>query len=315
LRLETSTAPPKRPEGKIMKDETTPHHPDAPQVLGSRREILVGGVAFAAAVAAQGAGAVAQTASAAPRGPAPYRTQRTELVEFTGFKGDKGIAYYARPEGAGPFPAAIVIHHAPGWDDWTMEVARKLAHNGIIGIAPNLYFRYAGTPDDQAAKARAAGGDSDDQVMGDVEGALAFVRSRPESNQKVGVMGFCSGGRYTFMAAGRIKSMNAAVDCWGGSVIAAPAQLTPKRPVNPIDYAKDINCPVLGIFGNEDRNPDKAQVNKIEETLEGLGKTHTFHRYDGAGHAFLDSDRPSYRAEQAVDAWRKIYAFYHKTLA
>ena len=295
-----------------MTNSRTSGRPGEPRIDGGRRGVLVGGVALAAAAAASRT-ASAQT-PAAPKGP--YRSQSSWLVEFTGHKGDKGLAYYARPEGAGPFPAAVVIHHAPGWDDWTMEVARKLAHNGIIGIAPNLYFREPGSPDDQAAKARADGGVSDDQVVGDVEGALAFVRARPEANGKVGVMGFCSGGRHSFISAGRIKSINAMVDCWGGSVVVSdPALLVPKRPVNPIDYAKDINCPILGIFGNDDQNPDKAQVNKIEEVLKSLGKTYDFHRYDGAGHAFLASERPNYRPEQAVHAWQKIYAFFHKSLA
>ncbi len=286
----------------------------AAELQGSRREILVGGAALAAMAATVGATGSAQAQIASVKGM--YRAQEAGLVEFTGHGGAKGVAYYAKPAGDGPFPAAIIIHHLPGWDDWTMEVARKLAHNGIIGIAPNLYFREPGnSPDDQGAKARADGGVSDDQMVGDVEGALAYVRGRKESNGKVGVMGFCSGGRQSWIAAGRIKSMNAMVNCWGGSVIAAPNQLDAKKPVNPIDYTKDINCPVLGIFGNEDRNPDPAQVNKIEETLKSLNKTYTFHRYDGAGHGFLASDRPSYRPEQAVDAWGKIYAFYHKVLA
>lgn len=283
------------------------------EVQGSRREILVGTAAIAAAAVAVGKTSPAQAQIATIKGP--YRAQESGLVEFTGAGGAKGPAYFAKPAGDGPFPSAVVIHHAPGWDDWTMEVCRKLAHNGIMAIAPNLYFRVvANSPDDQAAKARADGGISDDQMVGDVEGSMAYLRSRKESNGKVGVMGFCSGGRHSWIAAGRIKTVNAMVNCWGGSVIAQPNQLDAKKPVNPIDYTKDINCPILGIFGNDDQNPNKEMVNKIEEITKSLGKTYTFHRYDGAGHGFLASDRPSYRPEQAWDAWQKIYAFYHKTL-
>ncbi len=244
-----------------------------------------------------------------------YRGMITEVVEFKGHNGDKGEAYYARPQGDGPFPAAILIHHMPGWDDWIMEATRKLAHHGIIGIAPNLYFREPGkNPDDQAATSRAAGGVSDDQMVGDMEGALAFLRAQKQCNGKVGIMGFCSGGRHAFIAAGRIPSLNAIVDCWGGSVIVDAKELTPKRPVNPIDYAKDINCPILGIFGNDDKNPDPEQVNKTEEVLKKLGKSYEFHRYDGAGHGFFASERPNYRLEQAIDGWKKVYGFFHKHL-
>jgi carboxymethylenebutenolidase len=246
---------------------------------------------------------------------AHYRGMTTETVEFKGYNGDTVEAYYARPAGPGPFPAAVLIHHMPGWDDWCIEATRKLAHQGIIGIAPNLYVRLPGTPDDQAAKARAAGGVSDDQVVGDVAAALKYVRAQKESNGKIGVMGFCSGGRHAYLCAGRLKGeVNALVDCWGGSVIAPASELNPARPVAPIDYSKDIACPILGIFGNEDKNPDPAQVNKTEEILKGLGKDYTFHRYDGAGHGFFAAERPNYRVEQAVDGWQKIYAFYHKHL-
>ena len=294
-----------------MKDKTVSSSAET-MVDGSRRGVLVGGVAFAAAAAAT------RPASAQSAGfvKGPYRSQVSGLVEFKGHNGDKGLAYYARSDAPGTFGTVVVIHHAPAWDDWTMEVVRKLAHQGFLAIAPNLYFRHPGEPDDQAAAARAEGGVSDDQVMGDVEGALAFVKARPEANGKAGVMGFCSGGRHSFIAAARVKGFNAMIDCWGGSVIVAdPTKLDPKRPVNPIDYAKDINCPILGLFGNEDQNPDKAQVNAIEEKLKSLGKTYEFHRYDGAGHAFLASERPNYRVEQAMDAWPKVYAFWRKHLA
>src|SRR5665647_220585 len=125
-----------------------------------------------------------------------YRGMVAGIVSFKAHQGDVGEAYYARPAGEGPFPGVVLIHHMPGWDDWCMEATRKLAHFGIAAIAPHLYFREGpGTPDDLAAKARAAGGVYDDQVVGDVAGAMAFLRAQPESNGKVGVMGFCSGGR------------------------------------------------------------------------------------------------------------------------
>jgi carboxymethylenebutenolidase len=96
--------------------------------------------------------------------------------------------------------------------------------------------------------------------------------------------------------------------------VATADQLTPKRPVAPIDYTKDLTAPVLGIFGNEDQNPSPAQVDQHEAALKQHGKTYEFHRYDGAGHGFIYYDRPPYRQQQAMDAWGKVFAFFEQRL-
>ncbi len=241
------------------------------------------------------------------------------IAESTAIRGDNGDlidAYYARPLGPGPFPGVVVIHHMPGWDEWTREVVRKFAQHGYAAISPHLYSRLGpGSPDDVAARARAEGGVADDQVVGDVAGALRFLRAQPYANGKVGVIGFCSGGRHAYLVACRLPDVDAAVDCWGGGVIVDdPAQLTDKRPVAVIDLTPTLNCPLLGIFGNEDRNPDVDQVNRTEEVLKRHGKTYAFHRYDGAGHGFFAVDRPGYRPAQATDAWGKVFAFYEQYL-
>jgi carboxymethylenebutenolidase len=245
-----------------------------------------------------------------------YRGMIAEMVSFKAHNGDTGEAYYARPSGPGPFPGVVLIHHMPGWDDWCMEATRKLAHFGFATIAPHLYFRHGpGTPDDLAAKARTAGGVADDQVVGDVAGCMAFLREQAEANGKVGVIGFCSGGRHTFLAACRLEGVDAAVDCWGGNVVVDdPSQLTPQRPVAPIDLTGKLQAPLLGLFGNDDKNPSPAHVDKLEETLKSLGKSYEFHRYDGAGHGFFAADRPGYRPEQAKDGWQKVISFFHKHL-
>ena len=90
--------------------------------------------------------------------------------------------------------------------------------------------------------------------------------------------------------------------------------LNAKRPVAPIDYADNIKCPILGLFGNDDENPNKDQVNRTEAVLKKLGKDYAFHRYDGAGHAFFNTARTAFRAEQAADGWAKAFAFFHKHL-
>ena len=127
-----------------------------------------------------------------------------ETVTFQGHNGDKGEAYYARPSAAGKFPGVVSIHHMPGWDEWIIETTRKFAHHGFATIAPHLYFREGpGSPDDVGARVRAAGGVPDDQVVGDAKGAAAYLRAQPNSNGKVGVIGFCSGGRHAFLVACR----------------------------------------------------------------------------------------------------------------
>jgi carboxymethylenebutenolidase len=246
-----------------------------------------------------------------------YAGQQAEMVTFQGFKDDRGEAYYARPSRSGKFPGVVVIHHLPGWDEWIIEVTRKFAHHGYAAIAPHLYFRDGpGSPDDVGARVRAAGGVADDQVAGDVAGAAKFLRAQPNTNGKVGVIGFCSGGRQAYMAACTVPGLDAAVDCWGGSVIVKdPKLLDAKRPVAPIELTAKLGCPLLGIFGNDDKNPDPQQVDETEATLKRLGKTYEFHRYDGAGHAFFNWARPSYRPEQAMEGWEKVFAFYGKYLA
>ncbi|MGH2584556.1 MAG: dienelactone hydrolase family protein [Dehalococcoidia bacterium] len=245
-----------------------------------------------------------------------YEGMLAETVTIQGHNGDEIAAYYARPLGAGPFPGVVLIHHAPGWDEWCKEATRKLAHHGYATIDPNLYHRAGpGSPDDVAARVRTAGGVADDQVMGDVAGAMRYLRAQPYANGRVGVIGFCSGGRHTYLAACRIPGVDAAVDCWGGGVIVDDlSQLTEFRPVAPIDLTENLGCPLLGIFGNEDRNPTPDQVNRTEEVLQRLGKSYEFVRYDGAGHGFFAADRPAYRPEQAVDGWQKVFTFFEKYL-
>jgi carboxymethylenebutenolidase len=247
-----------------------------------------------------------------------YRGQIAETVAFRGDKNDLVEAYAARPLGPGPFPGVVVIHHMPGWDEWTREVVRKFADHGMTAISHHLYSRYGeGSPDDLAARARGDGGVADDEVVADAAAAATWLRNSPLSNGKVGVIGFCSGGRHTFLAACRQPEVfDAAVDCWGGNVIVDDkSHLTPKRPVAPINYAASLKAPLLGLFGNEDANPTPDQVNRTEAALKKHGKQYEFHRYDNAGHGFFAVNRPGYRVEAATDGWQKVLAFFARHLA
>lgn len=244
-----------------------------------------------------------------------YQGMLAETVTLPGNQGGLINAYLARPLGPGPFPGMVLVHHMPGWDEWYWEATRKFAHHGYITISPNLYARDGhGTPEDVAAKVRAAGGVADDQVIGDLAGALRYLRAQAYSNGKVGIFGTCSGGRHAFLAACRAPGFDALVDCWGGRVVMNKEDLTLKQPVSPIDYTQDLACPILGIFGEEDRSPTPDQVAQHEQALQQYGKNYEFHMYPKAGHGFFYYDRPAYRQEQAVDGWKKTFAFLEKYL-
>ena len=244
-----------------------------------------------------------------------YEGMLAETITMPGANGDAINAYFARPLGAGPFPGMVVIHHMPGWDEWYREATRRFAHHGYAAISPNLYFRAGhGTPEDVAAKVRGAGGVPDDQAVGDIAGALGYLRSLPQVGAKVGVFGTCSGGRHAYLAACRVEGFDAVVDCWGGRVVMSPEDLSPNFPVAPIDYTPDLSCPILGLFGEDDHSPTPEQVVTHEQALKEHGKTYEFHMYPDAGHGFFYYHRPNYRQGQAVDGWQKIFAFLEKTL-
>jgi carboxymethylenebutenolidase len=244
-----------------------------------------------------------------------YEGMLAETVMIRGNNGDVINAYFARPLGAGRSPGVVLIHHAPGWDELYKEFSRKFAYHGYLAICPNIYFRFGhGSPEDVATKVRAAGGVPDADVVGDAQGAIDFLRSLPTCNGRVGVIGSCSGGRHAFLVACLAQGLDAAVDLWGGRVVMSKEELTPKTPVAPIDYTKDLSCPLLGLFGEEDQFPNPAQVAKQERELKRYGKSYEFHTYPKAGHGIFYYDRATYRQEQAVDGWQKVFAFFEKHL-
>ena len=244
-----------------------------------------------------------------------YEGMLAETVMMASAQGDLINAYFARPLGPGPFPSMVLVHHAPGWDEWYREATRKFAHHGYATISPNLYYRAGhGTPEDVAAAVRAEKGVPDDQAVGDLAGAMTFLRAQPVSNGKVGIFGTCSGGRHAYLTACRVTGFDAVVDCWGGRVVMAADELHARQPVAPIEYTAELSAPLLGIFGEEDRSPTPEQVARHEAELQKHGKQYEFHMYPNAGHGFFYYDRSAYRQEQAVDGWKKIFAFLEQHL-
>ena len=244
-----------------------------------------------------------------------YSGMIAETIRIQGHEGKFVHAYYSRPIGEGPFPGIVLIPHMPGWDEMCREAARRFTEHGYSVLCPDIYEDFGhGTPSEVSTRMREAVIVSDASVMGDTDGSLSFLRNQSNANGKVGVIGMCSGGRHTFLAACTLDGIDAAVDLWGGGVVCPPEQLTPSKPVAPIDYAEGLKCPLLGIFGNDDKNPTPQDVDKLEEVLKELGKNYEFHRYDGAGHAFWSHDRGAYRVEQAMDSWNKCFEFFEKYL-
>ena len=245
-----------------------------------------------------------------------YDAIMAETINIPGHDGELIEAYYARPLGPGPFGSVVVIHHMPGYDPQTKEITRTFAVNGYNAICPNLYTREApgASPDDAAAAARAQGGVPDERLVGDVGGAAKFLRALENSNGKVGTIGYCSGGRQSFLAAVSLP-IDAAVDCYGAFVVGNPPEGMPLKVGPIVDKTPSLSCPLLGLFGADDSHPSPEQVGELEQALKAAGKTYEFHTYEGAGHAFFSVNRPSYRVEAANDGWQRIWDFYGQYLS
>jgi len=240
---------------------------------------------------------------------------RATSVHIEGHGGDEIEAYLAQPDGDGSRGGVVVIHHMPGYDRSTKEIVRRFAEIGFDAICPNLHWREApgARPDDAAAAVRAKGGVPDERLIGDVGGSMRHLRSLPTSNGKVGVIGYCSGGRQSVLAACNLD-LDAAVDCYGAFVTGTPPDDFPLKVANLVDQLPGLRCPLLGLFGIDDLYPTPEQVEELRRILEENGKVFDFHTYDDTGHAFFAVDRPSYRVASANDGWERIEAFYHTYL-
>jgi carboxymethylenebutenolidase len=234
-----------------------------------------------------------------------------QTITITGHDSDEDEAYLARADGDRPRGGVDVIHHMPGYDRATKEITRRFAELGYHAICPNLHWREApgAAPDDAAAASRASGGVPDDRLVGDVAGAATHLRGLPASNGKIGVIGYCSGGRQSVLAACRLD-LDAAVDCYGAFVTAPPPAGFPLRVGNLVPELPALRAPLLGLFGAEDSHPSPEQVLELAQILTENGKEFDFHTYEGAGHGFFAVDRPSYRVAAANDGWERIAAFY-----
>src|SRR6516225_2112652 len=197
-----------------------------------------------------------------------YDAMLAETVTIRGDGDDEIEAYLARPMSQGPHGGVVVLHHMPGYDAPTKEITRTFAVHGYNALMPNLYHRVApgASPDDAAAAARAQGGVPDRRLVGDVAGAAAYLRGLTSANGKVGVIGYCSGGRQAFLAAVSLP-LDAAVDCYGAFIVGAPPGGSPLKVGPIVDKAPDLSCPLLGLFGADDQYPSPSHVAELEAAL------------------------------------------------
>jgi len=216
--------------------------------------------------------------------------------------------YVAEPTGSGPFPIVIVIQHAGGVDEFVRSMADRVAEAGFVGIAPDLYHREdPNSGDDPLTRMSHL---RDASIIIDVncaiEHAKAFANARAD---RLGITGFCMGGRVTYLMTTQRSDLRAAVVFYGGNIMRSWGESA-----TPFELTDRITAPMLGLFGADDGNPKQEDVAKLDAELTRLGKVHEFHSYAGAGHGFMGAGRPSYREDAASKAWDRCTAWFDKYL-
>lgn len=204
----------------------------------------------------------------------------------------------------------LVAHHGPGVDGFIQDVVHRLFRQGYAVVAPDFYHRQPGDIADTMARVAML---DDDEIVADMTAAVAYISSLEECTVgPVGVVGFCMGGRVSYLMAAASDQLGACAVFYGGNIMKAWGVAR-----SPFERSQDIRCPMIGFFGNDDANPSPDDVNAIDAELTRLNKWHEFHRYDGAGHAFqnfLDGSR-RYRARPARASWGEMLAFFAEHLA
>lgn len=206
--------------------------------------------------------------------------------------------FVAKPEGAGPYPGLVVIQEAFGVNDHIKDVTQRFAGQGYFAVAPDLFHRFEQRTVPYTDMQTAIGSImklNDDMVMNDVNAAIGYVKSQAGVGT-IGIIGYCFGGRTAYLAATRSKDVACAVGYYGGGIA------DPRNPNAPVTRSADISVPLLLFFGAQDQLIPQDQVQKIEETLSGLGKEHQIKVYPHAGHGFNCDARGSYNKEAADDA-------------
>jgi carboxymethylenebutenolidase len=286
---------PKRPEGRLLEP-----------VRLSRRGLI-------AAAAFAGYAAAALDAEAEPIVTDDVGLI-TEIDQIPTEDGRTIRGYVARPKAAGRFPAIIVVNEIFGLHAYIMDVCRRLAKLGYAVVAPGFFDR-AGDPaslTDMAQIRAIVTSASDQQVMSDVGQTLKFLYAQPWADpRKVGITGFCWGGKVVWNACETFPDFKAGV-AWYGQLAPLPGQ-PPADPAHPrlwpIEHAAELKCPVLGLYGGKD--PFSAAVPAMRDALAAAGKTDSeIILYEDAGHGFHADYRPTYVEADAIDGWQRLKTFF-----
>lgn len=210
----------------------------------------------------------------------------------------------AWPEGGQPFPAIVVIQHAPGLDKFMHAMVERLAQAGYVAAAPDLYHRLDARLDGMQ-KMRQLG---DREVETDVNATVEWLRRHPAvDHERLGITGFCMGGRVAYLMAAVNPHFMAAVVYYGGNIMVPWGE----GAVAPFARSAEIRCPLMFHFGAEDSNPSPEDMRKLDAELTRCNKPHEFHAYPNAGHAFMNfSNAERYREAAATGSWPRTLDFF-----
>ncbi|MDP2253011.1 MAG: dienelactone hydrolase family protein [Thiobacillus sp.] len=224
-------------------------------------------------------------------------------------------AYRAQPAEGSNFPVILVVQEIFGVHEYIKDVCRRLAKLGYQAIAPELYARqgdprqYSDIPE---LIAKVVSKVPDSQAMADLDACVAWAKSHDGDTTRLGITGFCWGGRIVWLYAAHHPGVKAGV-AWYGRLTSATSGLTPKHP---LDVADDLNGPVLGLYGGQDPGipPDTVEKMKkaLAESANLASKASAIHVYPDAPHAFHADYRPSYREEPAEDGWKRMAEWFRK---
>lgn len=221
-------------------------------------------------------------------------------------------AYRAMPAGAGPFPVVLVIQEIFGVHEHIKDICRRFAKLGYYAIAPELYARQGDVSkitNMQEIFSKVVSKVPDAQVMSDLDATVAFAKATGKADvARLGITGFCWGGRIVWLYAAHNPGLKAGV-AWYGRLVGQSTELQPKYPV---DLAGSLKAPVLGLYGEADQGIPVASVEKMRQALKEAGKTAEIVLYPDTPHAFHADYRPSYRKTQAEDGWKRCLEWFKK---
>ena len=219
-------------------------------------------------------------------------------------------AYRAMPSKGRAFPVVVVVQEIFGVHEHIKDVCRRLAKLGYLAVAPELYARQGAVSkltDVNDIITKVVSKVPDAQVMADLDATVAWVKESGEGNvEKLGVTGFCWGGRIVWLYAAHNPRAKAAV-AWYGRLVGKPSELQPKHP---IDIAASLKVPVLGLYGGDDQGIPLDTVEQMRKALQEAGSPSEIVVYPNTPHGFYADYRASYRKEQAEDGWRRLQAWF-----